>query len=98
MPPGAGHFKTVEAAPRQGFGGSEGLGARSPAGIILKSRGASTKMRAPPRVSLGDPRTPQGSPLARPFLKRKVRESPSDPLAAHRCLGGTGERGPGRIK
>ena len=76
MPPGAGHLKTVEALPEYGFEGSEGLGRRSPAGIILASRGASTKMRAPPRVPSGDPRTPQGSPLARPFLKRKVRESP----------------------
>ena len=87
-----GALKRSRPHPGRPSGGLRGAGGAAPPGDFLQSRGASTKMRAPPRVSLGDPRTHQGSPPARPFLKPRPRESPSDPHAAHRCPGGTGER------
>ena len=79
VPPGAGHFKTVEAAPRQAFGGSEGLGGAEPRGNYLKSRGASTKMRASPTEPPGDPRTHQGTSPPDPFENHKPARGAQTP-------------------
>ena len=92
VPTGAGHFKMVEAAPRQALGGSEGLGARSPAGNILASRGASTKMRTSPKVPPRSPRPPQGAPPPKHF---KTPDAPRTPQTPPQPRDAPGARGGG---
>ena len=87
-----GALKWSRPHPGRPSGGAPGAGgAAPPRGFVATPRGFDQNEGAS-QSGPWRPRDPSGEPAARPLLKREVRESPSDPLAAHRCLGGTGER------
>ena len=67
MPPGAGHFKTVEAAPRQGFGGSEGLGGAEPRGNYFEIPRGFDQNESAAQSAARSPQTPSGSPPTETF-------------------------------
>ena len=85
MPPGAGHLKTDEAAPLQAFGGSEGLGARSPRGKFRNPAGLRPKWGCRLKAPQEPPKSNGGAPPdflfkspmpPEPFGKARSKESP----------------------
>ena len=92
MPPGAGHFKTVEAAPRQGFGGSEGLGGAEPRGNYFGFPRGFDQNESAAQSAARSPPDPLREPPTRPFFKNpSPREAPKPPCSQEMLRGHEGE-------
>ena len=67
VPTGAGHFKMVEAAPRQALGGSEGFGGRDSRGPSFGFPRGFDQNEGAAQSAARSPETPSETPPTRPF-------------------------------